>query len=43
MFTIIIGTKKGETRSGPFSSSVLCVSRSVVIPPIPEPMRTPKR
>jgi len=43
MLTIIIGMKKGDTRSGPFSSSTRCVSRSVVIPPIPEPMRTPNR
>ena len=43
MFTIIIGMKNGETRSGPFSRRFLCESRSVAIPPIPEPIRTPKR
>ena len=43
MLMMSIGMKKGETRSGPFSSSVLCLSRMVLMPPIPEPTRTPKR
>src|SRR6267378_3648881 len=43
MLTIIIGMKKGETRSGPFSLSVSWVLSSVWIPPIPEPISTPKR
>jgi len=43
MLMMSIGMKKGETRSGPLSSRVLCVSSSVVMPPMPEPTRTPKR
>ena len=38
MFDIIIGTKKGETISGPFSSSFLVSLRVEDMPPIPEPM-----
>ncbi len=43
MFTISIGMKNGETRSGPFSSRILWLSSSVVMPPMPEPTSTPKR
>ena len=43
MFTISIGMKKGDTRSGPFSSRTLWFSSSVVIPPMPEPTSTPNR
>src|SRR3989442_2452252 len=43
MLTMSIGMKNGETRSGPFSMSILCASRSEEMPPMPEPMSTPKR
>src|SRR5207245_2569488 len=43
MLTIIIGMKKGDTRSGPFSRRVSWVLSRVWIPPIPEPISTPKR
>ena len=40
---IIIGTRKGFTRLGPFSSSLLC-SRSIAWrEPMPEPTATPTR
>ena len=43
MLTMSIGMKKGDTRSGPFSSSTSWLSSSVVMPPMPEPTSTPKR
>ncbi len=43
ILTIIIGMKKGDTRSGPFSRSVSWLESRVWIPPIPEPISTPKR
>ena len=43
MLTISIGMKNGETRSGPLALRTSWVSRSVVMPPMPEPMSTPKR
>ncbi len=38
---IIIGARNGLTLSGPFSSSILACSNSVVRPPIPLPIKTP--
>ena len=38
MLEIIIGTKKGETRPGPFSTNLLCSAIRVLMPPMPEPM-----
>src|SRR2546428_6570596 len=43
MLMISMGMKNGETRSGPLALSTSWVSRSVVMPPMPEPTRTPKR
>src|SRR5262245_4095451 len=43
MLMMSIGMKNGETRSGPRSISVLCASRSDEMPPMPEPISTPKR
>src|SRR5581483_2942063 len=43
MLMMSMGTKNGETRSGPLSSSVRWFSSSVVMPPMPEPMSVPKR
>src|SRR5438034_8422221 len=43
MFTIIIGMKNGDTRSGPFSRRVSWFASRVWMPPIPEPISTPKR
>src|SRR6266403_1426208 len=43
MLMMSIGMKKGETRSGPFSMSCLWASRSEEMPPMPEPISTPKR
>src|SRR5262245_169993 len=43
MFTISIGMKNGDTRSGPLALRTSWESSSVVIPPMPEPTRTPKR
>ncbi|EAL13276.1 hypothetical protein protein [Bacillus cereus G9241] len=40
---IIIGTKNGLTRRGPFSVKILNCSSYVSIPPIPEPIHTPIR
>src|SRR4029450_12537415 len=41
MFTMSIGMKKGETRSGPFSRRFRCDSRRVGMPPMPGPIRKP--
>src|SRR6478736_1746096 len=38
-----MGTKKGDTRSGPFRMYALQLSSYVCIPPIPLPMMTPVR
>src|SRR5688500_1937626 len=38
-----MGTKNGDTRLGPFSSSRPCCSSKVWMPPIPLPTITPKR
>ena len=35
--------KKGETRRGPFSLSVIAVSAMPSMPPMPEPIITPVR
>ena len=43
MSEIIIGTKNGETRSGPDWSSLACCSSQVSVPPMPEAMITPVR
>ena len=43
MLMMSMGITKGDTRSKPFSRSACSPSRSVVIPPMPEPMSTPKR
>ncbi len=43
MLMISMGMKNGETRSGPLLRRTLCVSRSVLIPPMPDPTRTPNR
>ena len=40
---IIIGTKNGLTRSGPFSRYSLTCSSSVMSPPMPVPVMTPPR
>ena len=37
MLMIIPGTKKGETRRGPFSISTCCSLAKVPIPPMPDP------
>ena len=39
-FAIIIGTKNGLTRSGPFSRYTLTCSSSVMSPPMPVPVMT---
>ncbi len=41
MSDIIIGARKGLTRSGPFSTRILACSKRVVRPPMPLPMKTP--
>ena len=38
-----IGTKNGDTRSGPFSMYIRMFSSNVAIPPVPVPMITPIR
>jgi hypothetical protein len=43
MLMMSIGMTKGDTRSGPFVSRTFSPSRRVVIPPMPEPIITPKR
>src|SRR5919201_2172051 len=43
MLMMSIGMKNGETLSGPRSISILCASSSDEMPPMPEPMSTPKR
>ena len=43
MLEIIMGTKKGETLPAPFSMSLVCSVTSVWMPPMPDPMYTPKR
>jgi len=43
MSAIIIGTKKGETRDGPFSRRTSCCASQVVAPPIPDPTMQPMR
>jgi len=42
-FAMNIGTKKGDTRLGPFSMKVRMFSSNVAIPPVPLPMITPMR
>ena len=37
MLIIMPGTKKGDTRRGPFSIRVFCSSAKVCMPPMPEP------
>ncbi len=41
MLMTLAGTKNGDTRRGPLSSSTECVSSIVRMPPIPEPIATP--
>ena len=43
MLMMSMGITKGDTRSRPFSIRACSPSRSVVIPPMPEPMSTPRR
>ena len=43
MLMMIMGMKKGETRSGPLVRSVSKFSSRVSRPPMPEPTSTPKR
>ena len=43
MLTIIMGTKKGDTRSGPLAMRRRGCPAGVLMPPMPEPTRTPKR
>ena len=43
MLEIIIGTKNGEIRLGPFSRYVLCCCWVISKPPMPQPMITPAR
>src|SRR6266850_3987305 len=43
MLTMSIGMTNGDTRSGPFSFRTFSPSISVLMPPMPEPMSTPKR
>ena len=43
MLEIIMGIMKGETRSGPLFSRMLCWISSVRSPPMPLPSMQPKR
>ena len=43
MLMIVDGTKNGDTRRGPDSSSTLCWASMFGRPPIPEPIETPTR
>ena len=43
MLMIVDGTKNGDTRRGPDSSSTLCWASMLGRPPMPEPMETPTR
>src|SRR5262245_25479046 len=43
MLMMSIGMKNGDTRSGPLASRTLWLSSSVLMPPMPDPTRVPKR
>ncbi len=38
-----IGMKRGDTRRGPFSISLVCSASKVLMPPMPEPKMTARR